>query len=370
MRDHVARIFRDRFGGTPDLVVRSPGRVNLIGDHTDYNDGFVLPMAIDQATWLAARSRNDRRISLQSEKLGSAELSLDEHAPTGTWSDYVQGVLWSLELPLDRGFDAVIATSVPVGAGLSSSASLELAVARLTVELAGGGWDPVAAALACQHAENEFVGMPCGIMDQLIVASGIAGAALLIDCRTLETNPAPLPHEVTAVILDTGTRRRLVDSEYQSRRAACDRVAAAVGAPALRDVSLDQLDAVRLDENDRRRARHVVTENDRTVRAAAAMASGDVAGMGRLMNESHASLRNDYETSSPALDAIVEIARGHPACVGARVTGAGFAGCAVALVRSERVGDFTTAVGPGYDAATGNTSALYPTSAAAGVCLA
>jgi galactokinase len=370
MRDEIAAGFRSRFGAGPTIVVRSPGRVNLIGDHTDYNDGFVLPAAIDHATWFAARPRIDRIVRLHSAEQGAAELDLDALVPTGEWTDYVAGTIRELRFEVEYGFDAYLGTEIPVGAGLSSSAALEMGVARFVAEFAGAAWDPLEAALAGQRAENHFVGMPCGIMDQLIVATAREGAASLIDCRSLESTPASIPGDVMVVILDTGTRRKLVDSAYEDRRAACERVAAALGVPALRDATLDQVMDADLDAVDHRRAVHVIRENSATQQLAAALDAGDIASAGRLMNESHASLRDDYEVSSPALDAMADIARDQEGCFGARMTGAGFAGCAVALVATDHVEHFVDDTGAQYRAATDREPQLYRTTPSAAVSLA
>jgi galactokinase len=368
MRDRVAAAFRDLTGHPAALLLRSPGRVNLIGDHTDYNGGFVLPAAIEPATWLAAAPRRDRVVRVQSLEHGTADVSLDALEGRGDWTDYIAGTIWALG-GLEHGFDGVVGTEIPVGAGLSSSAALEMATARLAAALSGAVWDPVTAALAGQRAENDFVGMPCGIMDQLIVATAQEGTATLIDCRTLEITPAPVPDGTVVVILDTSTRRRLVDSAYENRRAACERVAARLGIPALRDADRAMLDDADLDAVDRRRALHVVDENDRTRAAADALARGDRAMAGRLMNESHASLRDLYEVSGPALDAIAAIARREPGCWGARMTGAGFAGCSVALVDANHVATFVANVGAAFEATTGLQPALYPTRPTAGVSI-
>jgi galactokinase len=368
MREQVAAAFAELTGRSPTILVRSPGRVNLMGDHTDYNDGFVLPAAIEHATWFAAAPRPDRTVRLRSLERGTVELDISELAPTGTWSDYAAGTLWALGLQ-ESGFDAVMGTTIPVGAGLSSSAAFELGIARIAYELGALSWDPVAAAVAGQRAENEFVGMPCGIMDQLIVACGKAGTASLIDCRTLDITPAGLPDEATVVILDTRTRRRLVDSAYEERRAACERVAATLGIAALRDASIATIDDAALGATDRRRATHVVTENERTQAMARLLEAGDIAAAGRLMNDSHASLRDDYEVSGPALDTISDIARRQPGCWGARMTGAGFAGCAVALVDAAAIERFRSAVSEQYAETTGNTARLYVTQPADGVSI-
>ncbi len=363
MRAAIVDAFGDAFGGQPEVVVRSPGRVNLIGEHTDYNDGFVLPIAIERATWLAAAVRDDRVVRVRSREEGDGTLDLEALAPQGSWLDYIAGCLAQLDGPV--GFDLVVGTEIPVGAGLSSSAALELGVLRVAIELAGGTWDPRAMARAGRRAENEFVGIPSGIMDQLVVALGEEGSALLLDCRSLEAEAVPIPEEATVVVLDTGTRRGLVGSEYGDRQAECQRAAAELGVAALRDADLEMVEV--LDPDLRRRARHVVTENARTTAAAAALAAGDLGEAGRLMVGSHASLRDDFEVSGPALDTMVEIALAHDACFGARMTGGGFAGCAVALVETASVDRFVPEVAAAYDAATPHLSALFPTRAAAGV---
>jgi galactokinase len=369
MRDLVRAAFVDLTGHSPSLEVRAPGRVNLIGDHTDYNDGFVLPAAIEPATWFAAAPRSDRLVRLHSIEHGGGEFDLDALRPGDGWVDYAAGTIWALDDREIPGFDAVLGTQIPVGAGLSSSAAFEMGIARIAFELTDRPWDPVAAARAGQKAENDFVGMPCGIMDQLIVASATAGSATLIDCRSLECIPCRVPGEAAVVILDTATRRRLVDSAYEDRRQACQRVASALGIAALRDATLDMIAGHDLDPVDRRRAVHVVTENARVQAMAAALEAGNPAEAGRLMNESHASLRDDYEVSGPALDTITDLAHRAPGCWGARMTGAGFAGCAVALVDRAALVSFSEAVGSGYLQETGRPSALHATDPSQGVAL-
>jgi galactokinase len=243
-----------------------------------------------------------------------------------------------------------------------------MATARAFAAVAGLPWNPAAMAKLAQRAENQWVGVNCGIMDQLISAAGRAGHALLIDCRTLETQPVPLPPAAAVVVLDTATRRGLVDSAYNERRGQCEAAARQLGVPALRDVTIEQFQrsADALDAVVRRRARHVITENQRTLRAADAMRRGDAAGLGRLMGESHRSLRDDYEVSGDALDAMVECASAHEACLGARVTGAGFGGCAIALVRADAAGDFAGRTAAAYQVKTGQTPAVYVCQAANG----
>ena len=319
---------------TISVVARAPGRVNLIGEHTDYNDGFVLPMALPFATRIEATARPGRSVSLVSEGYGSARFDLDEPMEASEdWARYVAAMAHLLieegvEVP---GFDAHITTDIPVGASLSSSAALEVAAGFAMVALAGGEPDPVQIARLGQRVENEVMGLQSGIMDQLISAVATEGRATLIDCRSLDTELAPLPADTVVAIMDTMTRRELVDSAYDERRASCERAARALGVPALRDATHDAVERLP-DGVDKRRARHVVAENERVLAAVRAMRAGDAAQLGRLMNDSHRSLSDDYEVSSPALDSISSIARSIDGCHGARMTGGGFAGCAVALV--------------------------------------
>ena len=367
LQDRVTREFERRFDGAPSVIVRAPGRVNLIGEHTDYNDGFVLPMAIDRAMWIALRPRADQYVLVYSLDFDDlAEFSLTEmvqrHNP---WAEYIKGVAWSLgEAGFDlRGWDGVIAGDVPIGAGLSSSAAVEMATARAFAQTSGLEWDAPQMARLGQRAENEWVGVKCGIMDQMISAAGVAGHALLIDCRTLELQPAPLPSGTSVVILDTATRRELATSAYNERREQCELAARFFGVPALRDVTLAQFEALGygLDPLTAKRARHVITENERTLAAAQAMQAGDAAALGRLMDASHISMRDDFEISRAEMDAMVTLAQVHPASFGARMTGGGFGGCAVALVRSDAAQRFADEVSAQYRKATGLTPAIYIT---------
>jgi galactokinase len=357
--------FTRRFPNAPRHVVRAPGRVNLIGEHTDYNAGFVLPLAIDGAVWIALAPRTDQTVHVHSLDFNeTAEFSLvDIKRGAKGWLEYLKGVAWCLQQDGVRlsGWQGVIAGDVPVGAGLSSSAALEMATARAFAAVSGIPWQPEAMGKLCQRAENQWVGVNCGIMDPLISAIGRAGHALLIDCRSLEFQPVPFPASTTVVVLDTATRRGLVDSAYNERRSQCEAAARFFGLPALRDVSLEMFEAAahRLDDVTRRRARHVVTENARTLQAAEAMRRGDAVTLGRLMNDSHLSLRDDFEVSSHELDAMVEGGRQETSCLGIRMTGAGFGGCAVALVRADGAQKFTAVVAQRYQAATGHTPRIY-----------
>jgi galactokinase len=353
-------------------VVRAPGRVNLIGEHTDYNDGFVLPVAIDRAIWIGLRARDDRRVVVHSVDFDeNREFSLDEltgeagklNNEGSGWIEYVKGVAWSLQDAGHEltGWEGVLQGDVPLEAGLSSSAALEIASARAFSAVGGLDWNPAGMARLGQRAENEWIGVQCGIMDQLISAAGQSGHALLIDCRSLSTEPVPFPADVAVVILDTATRRGLVDSAYNQRRAECEAAAEFFGAAALRDVGLELFERLAgdLEEPAQSRALHVITENSRTLQAVEAMQRGELCALGVLMTKSHASLRDDYEVSSDALDAMVESAMAHQSCYGARMTGAGFGGCAVAIVEGEAVDDFVRTVADDYEKKTGHTPAAY-----------
>ncbi len=365
LQARVVDAFKSRYAADPAFVVRAPGRVNLIGEHTDYNDGFVFPMAIDRAAWLALRPRRDGRVvatSLDFDETREFDLARLEKANEG-WIEYLKGTAWAL---LEaghalEGFEAVVAGDVPLGAGLSSSASIEMATARAFAAVSRLPWKPKEMALLGQKAENKWVGVNCGIMDQLISAAGVADKALLIDCRSLETQAVPLPKGTVVVVLDTATRRGLVDSAYNERRAQCEAAARVFGVKALRDVSSRQLAARagELDPVTLRRARHVVTEDERTLAAAEAMLQDDPKRLGQLMNESHESLRQDFEVTNDGLNTMVDQARRAPGCLGARMTGAGFGGCAVALLAADRADAFVRQVETGYQRATGLEPKVY-----------
>lgn len=365
VRARVLARFGDEFEGDQPRLARAPGRVNLIGEHTDYNGGFVLPLAIDRATWIAFRPRRDglvRVVSLDYNE--TREFNLDEfERGEASWIEYLKGVAHALQQAGHQlcGWEGVMAGDVPVGAGLSSSAALELAVARAFAASSALPWDPVRMAQAGQAAENNWVGVNCGIMDQLISACGKAGHALLIDCRSLKSQPVPMPPGTAVVVLDTATRRSLDGSAYNERRGQCEGAARHFGVDVLREVSMEQFREreQELEPVTRRRARHVISENDRTMRASQALLQGDAVVLGELMDQSHTSLRDDFEVSSPALNSMVEIARAQPACHGARMTGAGFGGCAVALVASREADAFVDAVASAYEASVGLKPGLY-----------
>lgn len=353
--------FSNAFGGEPALVVQAPGRINLLGEHTDYNDGFVLPCAIDFHTLVAARPRADGRVRVLAVDLGGAQdhFALDpalQPSAQAPWANYVRGVVrellaagWAL-----GGADLAITGNVPRGAGLSSSAALEVAVATAFQQLFNlWALSANAIALLAQRAENDFVGCRCGIMDQLVSARGQAGQALLIDCRSLEVQAVPLPPGLAVMIVHSHVKRGLVDSAYNERRAQCEAAARHFGVPALRDLSLARLtaDGAGLDDVAWRRARHVVTENARTLAARDALADGDLVALGRLMAASHDSMRDDFEITVPAIDQLVQILQAAIGSDGgARMTGGGFGGCVVALLPEARVPAVSRAVARHYRA--------------------
>jgi len=360
-------------------IYRAPGRVNLIGEHTDYNDGYVMPVAIDRFTTVTAEVRPGRRLTVQSAAFeGGVEIDLDApgEGPAGTWSDYVRGVAAVLERKGHRlrGADLAIGSNVPLGAGLSSSAALEVSTGFALLDLANHAIDRTALALACQQAEHEFAGTRCGLMDQFIACHGRAGHALLLDTRTLDAVWLPLPADVQVIVCNTMTRHSLASDGYNERRADCEAGvrALAVRMPrirALRDVTYSDLDANRdvLPDRVYRRCRHVVTENGRTLSAADALRDGDLARFGVLMGASHASLRDDYEVVTRELDVMVEAAMEVEGTIGARMTGGGFGGCTVNLVRAEAAADFVARVRDTYAARTGRTPEIYACVASDGV---
>jgi galactokinase len=358
--ERLAGEFQRLTGRSPEGVWAAPGRVNLIGEHTDYNDGFVLPVAIDRTVLAAAALRGDGRLRLWSlQEAEPADLELAQVGPgrVDGWAAYPAGVAWALlqagvEL---GGADLILDGDVPAGAGLSSSAAVECATAVALADLSGAGLDPATLAGLARRAENEVVGVPSGAMDQMVSMLGRAGHALFLDTRSLEADQVPLPlaeSGLRLVVIDTGAAHRLVDGAYADRRAACQAAAATLGVPALRDATPEQVEAAagRLGEVGLRRARHVVTENARVLEAVELLRAGDLDRLGPLLAASHASLRDDYEVSSPELDTAVAAAVDGGA-VGARMTGAGFGGSALALVPERLAGRVADQVRAGFAAA-------------------
>lgn len=345
----------------------APGRVNLIGDHIDYMGGTVLPMAVDRGTDLWVQPRSDRRIVAVSDNfpgVGEVVADLDAQTPSPSWAwvNYLVAVAFALqcrglELP---GVDVRVRGNIPNGAGLSSSASLEVAMAVAFNALAKADLDPVELALVGQSAENDFIGVACGIMDQLAIAAGVAGHALSIDCDTLQVTPIPFPPGVAVVVANTNQRRELSDSDYNQRRSACEHAQALLGR-RLVEIPVGDTDvAIReLPVDLQPRARHVITEQSRVTSFADALASGDLSALGALMRASHESLRDDFEVTGPALDAMVEAAWRAPGLIGARMTGAGFGGCTVNLVQPDLVPRFVEQVKADYARRTGVVPEFY-----------
>jgi galactokinase len=364
MKELVIQEYQKRYQKPPDYLVRSPGRVNLIGEHTDYNNGWVLPMAIDRSIWVALSSRTDDRVMVHSLDFPSpADITLSKIVHEKGWTDYIRGMAWALQ---DAGFDlrgwqGVLASDIPIASGLSSSAALELAAARSFWAISRWKWEGAEMARTARKMENEWLGLKSGIMDQMISASGQEGCALLIDCRDLSTRLAPVPPGVSIMVMDTTIRRGLVDSAYNDRVEQCKTAAAFLGAPSLRDVSPEDFASRSggMDEIPFKRARHIITENERVLQAVDAMERGDVEDLGRLMDASHDSLRDDYRVSCRELDLMVEIARSQPGCLGARMTGAGFGGCAIALLRAGTEDGFMREVSRAYQGTTGKDPNLF-----------
>jgi galactokinase len=374
LQQQIIEAFEQRFGERPSTIIRAPGRVNLIGEHTDYNDGFVLPMAIDRAVWLALRPRSDGRVLVTSlEKSDPTDFTLSHIQHSGGWGEYVKGMAKML---LDAGYDlkgweGILTSDVPVGSGLSSSAALEMAVGCAFAAVSGFPFDGKQMARLGQKTENEWVGANTGIMDQMISANGQEGFALLIDCRDLATQPIPLPEGTAVLIMDTMTRHSHTESGYNERRQQCEAAAAYFEVKALRDVSITEFLAqeTELAPLIGQRARHIVTENLRTLNATKAMQNGDAPLLGQLMNESHASLRDDFEVTNEELDIMARTAQAQPGCYGARMTGGGFGGCAVALVQADLAEEIAKTVATQYEAATGLKPSIFSTPAAAGTAV-
>ena len=366
---NVKDAFNSVLSYAPTHIVQAPGRVNLIGEHTDYNDGFVLPCAINYQTVVAAAKRDDNIVRVVSVDYGNEtdefditqEITFQENK---MWANYIRGVVKCL---IGRGFefkgaDISVSGNVPQGAGLSSSAALEVVIGQTFKELYNLNISQAEVALNGQQAENEFVGCNCGIMDQMVSAEGNKNHAMLLDCRSLETTAVAMPEDMSVVIINSNKKRGLVDSEYNTRREQCEEAARIFGVKALRDVTIEEFNAKahELDEMVAKRARHVITENDRTEEAAKVLASGDMKRMAVLMAESHASMRDDFEITVKEVDALVDIVKnviGENG--GVRMTGGGFGGCIVALVPPVLVDEVKAAVEELYETATGLKESIY-----------
>jgi galactokinase len=374
LRDLALERLGDCCGRRPEVISRAPGRLEVLGGHTDYNEGFVLAVATEQATVIAAARREDSLVRASTDRDDSEadfDLSRLDEGPWGQWWDYIAGVAAQLRekgCPL-TGADIAIVSDVPVGGGVSSSAAIEIACAIALSEMAGCDVGPEPLALLAQRAENEYVGMNCGIMDQFASVFGRPGHAMWLDCRTRERRLVPMTsNDARFVVCDTNKPRELVDSAYNERRATCERAAEILGARALRDVDERTLatDGKLLDETQLRRARHVVSENARVNAGVEALERGDLDVLGELLNASHVSLRDDYEVSCEELEAMRNAALAAPGCYGARLMGAGFGGCVLALVQAATVDEFAAQVGQQYEAETGLEPDIFATAPADG----
>jgi galactokinase len=374
----LAESFTKRYGRAPEVMVRAPGRLNLVGEHTDYNEGFVLPIAVDREVVVAASRGEGTRVRVYTASYDDSD-SFDSESvdvnPDTMWVNYVRGVFYFLgETVGVSGADIYIEGGVPIGAGMSSSAALEVSVAKALQGLYEFDMRPVEMAVLCQKAEHEFAGTKCGIMDQFISLLAEKDHALLIDCRTLDSEQIRVPfQDVAVVVCDTKIKHELASSEYNTRRRECEEAVEImrVDLPeirTLRDVSADDLTRVQFDlpEALLRRARHVITENDRVGQGAGLLMAGEVAAFGDVLYRSHASLRDDYEVSCPELDLLVELARGHPGVYGSRMTGGGFGGSTLSLVESSRVGSFSQTVNDTYTEQFGYSPGVYVCSTADG----
>ena len=385
--DQITNTYKEKFGHVPAHIARAPGRVNLLGEHVDYNDGFVLPAAIDRATYIAFSPTDaphstlvaadfDQQASFSAESI--ATKTQTDATPMPEWALYPAGVMWALKEEGLRvpSMNAVFASDVPRGSGLSSSASVEIAFAIAWQTLGGWTLPAMQRALLGQKAENKYVGVNCGIMDQFASACGVENKLLLLDCRSLEWKTMPLPDHVSIVIADTTVRRKLTSGEYNKRRDACEEAVRLLKYDlpkinSLRDVSLEDFNrlANKLPDEVERRARHVVEEIGRSNQAEALLEAGDIQNFGRLMNECHASLRDLYEVSCPELNVMVNIAQPLNGCYGARLTGAGFGGCTVNLVSKNDVETFAQSLAAGYEAETGLRPEIYISQASNGGAL-
>lgn len=383
-RQDLTKIFEATFHSKPDFLVRSPGRVDLIGTHTDYNEGWVLPAAINRTAWLAVKALPTPLVTVHAvdlnEQVAFRLTDLEAHKGLSGqdlpgWALFPAGVAWSLQEAglATPGSQIAVSANIPIGAGLSSSAAMEVAYGLAWAHITGWKVDKMALAQHCQRAENRYVGVNSGLMDQFACLFGQAGHALLFDCRTLEWEAVPLSNDVTLIVADTGTRRALAESLYNERRADCDEALGALQSKlpaitALRDVSPAQLDAHKdvVPERARRRAEHVIAENERVKAAAAALRKGDTAALGVLMDESYISTRDLFEASGPELDAMWKVSQKHPARLGGRPVGAGWAGCMVFLARADGSDEFIKHLEKSYQAETGIAPTIYQVETADG----
>lgn len=380
-KEKSLQLFEQKYAKKPELTVYAPGRVNIIGEHTDYNDGFVMPCAINYGTAVSGTKRDDGVFNVYAADLDKSdsfslqqEICRSEHK----WQNYVRGVVHFIQQrcpEFRQGADLVISGNVPLSSGLSSSASLEVAVGKFCQQLGNLPLTHTEIALIGQKAENQFVGANCGNMDQLISALGQEDHLLMIDCRSLETQATPVPHNVAVMIVNSNVKHDLVTGEYNTRRQQCEKAAAFFGVKALRDVSIQQFrekeaELTALDEETAKRARHIVTENQRVLEAVEALNQGNIPRLGELMGQSHSSMRDDFEITVPEIDYLVELAQSAIGSEGgARMTGGGFGGCIVAIAPVEKVEAVRQIIADNYEKRTGIKETFYVCTASAGVHL-
>ena len=367
--------FQRKFGSFPEILVRCPARVNLIGEHTDYNDGFVLPMAIPFETLIAASPSGNNMMTITSEGFGSVKFSLEDNPMrTPGWGRFIHGMgsFMSRSQSPPLGWNGYISSTIPSGANLSSSAALEVASGIVFKSLGAMDVSLTEIALLGKRVENELIGVNSGVMDQLACALSQQGNALLLDCLSLDTSPVLIPEGAGVVIMDTGTRRELKSTSYNDRRKDCEVAASALGFSSLRDASMNDLKSL-TNALSRRRAQHVISENERVLKVVRSFAENDSATAGHLFNQSHTSLKEDFAVSGPALDRIVEIATTGPGCFGARITGGGFAGSAVALIDKDQTNNFCDFVRDNFECPESQpavaSTKIYPVEASAGVSI-
>ena len=368
MRAKVISRFKECYDVMPQFLVRAPGRVNLIGEHTDYNDGFVMPFAIDRSLWMAVCPRERKTLCIHTLDYGDQGVSIQmdrlNDPDNPHWTQHVCGGWWLMaererDLP---GAEILIGSDIPIGAGLSSSAAIGVAVIETVLMILGEReHNQVEKALLAVEIEHRFIGVPCGVMDQIASAASSSGEAMLLDCRDLKTSPVFIPENLRIVVMDTGVRRILAHSAYTERREQCEQAASILGVGTLRDANLERIHEAREQLGDMRfrRARHVITENERTLKMQQTLSKSEVVVAGNLLNESHHSLKEDYEVSSPELDVMCEIARLQEGCFGARMMGGGFGGSAVALVESEHTETMIETVDPEYREKSGQEPQFY-----------
>lgn len=374
MREKVLAAFPKIYGEKPQFLARAPGRANLIGEHTDYNEGFVMPLAVDRALWIAFSPRVDGQIHLHTLDFGDQSVSFgldqleDDRLPH--WSKHVRGGWWLLKQKgyTVPGASIAIGSDIPLGAGMSSSAAIGVGVMEMAWALLGEKRTQVEKALLAVEVEHQFIGVPCGVMDQMASAAALDHAAMLLDCRSLEIQPVFIPDGVSIVVMNTMKERELANSAYAQRRAECEEAARIMGLRALRDADQEMVEQYKdkLGDVRYRRARHVVTEDGRTYAMQIALEANNLKNAGKLLNASHASLRDDYEVSCYELDVMSDLAQQHPACYGARMMGGGFGGCAIGLVKTEAVQDFLSYLAPRYNQQTGLSPQFYVCSPAPG----